>query len=285
MKILVTGATGFLGSRAMAFLSHSCEVQAVPSALLRGELTPARLDQLRAFLSEAEPNVLLHTAAISDTGYAENHSEESRLANVELPAALARLTAELGCKLVSCSSDQVYGGCAERGPFAEDEPLTPANVYGRHKLEAERRVAEINPDAVSLRLTWMYDLPVYGMPTHANLLMNLLSAAARGTALELYDTDFRGITYVRQAVTNLPKAFELPGGVYNFGSESDVSTYKIAAAWGRALRLNDGLVRPLHGTPRSLCMDCAKIRKASIVFDDSAAGIRRCISDYNITNL
>lgn len=92
-------------------------------------------------------------------------------------------SAKSGAKLVAFSSDQVYTGLTEHGPFDEDTPLSPANVYGRHKQEMEQRVLDILPDAVLLRAAWMYDLPGYGLPIHGNFLLNLLTAAMRQETL------------------------------------------------------------------------------------------------------
>lgn len=285
MKVLLTGSTGFLGSRALAFFREGHTVGALPSALLRGEWTAARREQLYAAVCEQRPTVIFHTAAISNIEAAERDPQASYQANVALPLALAQVAARLKCKLVCCSSDQVYNGSEGLGAFTEDAPLAPTQTYGRHKLEAEARVADAAPDAVSLRLSWMYDMPAYGMPSHRNLLVNLLLAAARGQTLRLYATDRRGVTYVRQAVANLPAAFALPGGVYNFGSESTQSTYGIAQAWCQAMGLDPAMLAAAEGEPRNLCMDCGRIRQAGILFDGSAEGIRRCLADHGLSGL
>ena len=66
-----------------------------------------------------------------------------------------RLHGTPGAKLISFSSDQVYAGVTQPGPLPETLPLSPANTYGRHKLEAEERVLALCPEAVLLRAPWM----------------------------------------------------------------------------------------------------------------------------------
>ena len=54
--------------------------------------------------------------------------------------------------------------------------------------------------------------------------MRLCTAAHCGSSCR----DYRGITYVREAVEQLTQAMKLPGGVYNFGSENDCNMYTTA---------------------------------------------------------
>lgn len=133
---------------------------------------------MRQAVLQQRPDGILHTAAISDTGYCADHPEQAYRANVELPVWLARAAAETGAKLVAFSSDQVYAGVEQSGPLPETIPLKPANVYGQDKLEMEQRVQALCPGAVLLRATWMYDLPGYRLPIRGNLPLNLLRGAA-----------------------------------------------------------------------------------------------------------
>ena len=140
-RIFITGAGGFVGARACQRLQGSYTVLTPP----KGWMAACTEEQLTQMLTEMHPEVILHTAAISDTGYAESHPEEAYRANVQLPLWLARAAAQCGAKLVAFSSDQVYAGVQQPGPLAETLPLSPANVYGRQKLELEQRVLDVCP--------------------------------------------------------------------------------------------------------------------------------------------
>ena len=159
-KILISGSSGFVGSRVL----HQWQGRAELITFPRGSLAAADESDIRRFVETVPPNVILHLAALSDTGYCQQHPEESRRANVELPVWMAKAARDTGAKLISFSSDQVYAGVAQPGPLPETLPLSPANTYGRHKLEAEERVLALCPEAVLLRAPWMYDLPGDGLP-------------------------------------------------------------------------------------------------------------------------
>lgn len=274
--ILLTGVSGFVGARILRQLGDSFRFVTLTRELVHS----ADREGILSAVQRLRPDGVIHTAAISDVGYSQEHPEESYRANVMLTLCLAEAARSVGAKLVSFSSDQVYSGERGNGPFDELLDVHPANVYGRHKLEAERRALETDPDSVHLRATWMYDLPGYGLPIRGNLLINLVQAALAGTKLSFSDGEYRGITYVRQAVELLVSALELPGGVYNFGSENSRTMYDTAVDFAQALGLRMEFEK--GGRQRSLAMDCGKLRKAGISFDDTQAGLRRCLKDYGL---
>ena len=153
MKILVTGGTGFLGRRTVAyFATLGCQVLA-PN---RRELDITNGEAASAWFRENRPQAVIHTAAVSDTALCQREPVWSEQINVAGCVHLARACREFGAKLVMCSSDQVYFGSAAPGPHDEGRKLTPANVYGCQKLRAEQETLAILPDAVCLRLSWMY---------------------------------------------------------------------------------------------------------------------------------
>lgn len=285
MKIIITGSTGFVGSRVLHYLKQQDhQVSCVPSAMLRGELSCEQLSQLTDFFSEAKPDVVIHMAAIADTLYAEQYPEESYIANVKLPEVIAKLAKVNGCKLISCSSDQVYNASMSTDPNSENGVFRPINVYGRHKLEAEQRVLDIYPDAVLLRLTWMYDMPVYHMKTNNNIVLVLMWSAMKGISTEYSTNDFRGLTNVRSVAENLPKTFSLPGGVYNFGSENDKNMYETACGFMGAMGMGDRipeLIKPNRTKEmRNISMDCSKLRKYGIYFETTIDSIKKMVDDY-----
>lgn len=275
-KILISGAGGFVGARVMQQWSGRAELTAFP----RGFLAAASREDICRFVAREQPDVLLHLAALSDTSYCQQHPEASYRANVEVPLWMAEAAAEAGAKLAAFSSDQVYSGVTQEGPLPETLALSPSNIYGQHKLEAEQRVLDRLPDAVLLRVPWMYDFPGYHLPIRGNLPLNLLRAAQTGTPFKVSANDHRGVSFVREVIENLYPALSLPGGVYNFGSSNDRSMLETARQFAELL----GIEVPIEAADwhRNLLMDGRKAAAQGIVFRSTRDGFAQCLKDYGL---
>ena len=278
-KLLITGASGFVGSRVVARWRNEYKILAPTHAEL--DITDAA--SVEHYIIENAPQVVLHLAALSNTWYCEQHPEESYRVNVEGVCNLAAASARNGVRFIFFSSDQVYNGNCESGPLSEDVAVAPENVYGRHKLEAELRALELCPTAVALRATWMYDIERAGMPVHANFVLNITRAIKERTPLVLPVREYRGITWVRDVVEFLPVTFALPGGVYNYGAGNTMNTYETACCYCEMLAgLQSGaLLQPDYerypGHERNLSMSTDKIFRASggtVFFSTTMDGLR-----------
>ena len=91
---------------------------------------------------------------------------------------------------------------------------------------------------------------------------------------------FRGITYLKEVAENMDKVILLPGGAYNFGSETTQSIYEVTNKFvdmlGKRLIVKDAPAR------HNLWMDCSKARKYGVEFSSVIDGLERCARDYEL---
>lgn len=280
MKLLITGNTGFLGRRAAAHFSAMGHQALTPS---RMELDITAADNVANWFGMHQPEAVIHCAAVSDTGLCQKKPEWSHKINVEGSVNLAEACSQIDAKFLFCSSDQVYHASSLPGPHAESESLMPESVYARQKLLAEQLCREICPDTVSLRLSWMYSTQL--LPDeHGHLLTVLRNSLLDTSSLIIRSVhDFRGISDVDDVVRNLPAALGLPAGVYNFGAENDLDTYRTMKSVFEALNLQNMLARLVPDETahaRDIRMDGCLTASYGITFPSTVEGLCRAVSTF-----
>ena len=281
---IVTGAGGFLGERISAYWSSDSGKRVI--GMTHAEMDFTDPDVVKRVFDSVRPDVLIHAGAIADTGVCEREPELSMKVNVWGTEILAQTCAAYHTKMIYCSSDQVYTGSRNILPHTEDEPVQPENIYGQHKRMAEVLCREISPDSVSLRLSWMYDLPTTNCPVKPNFLTQLLEQIGRKEIFSRPVNDYRGITDAAYVVRFLDACTAFPGGIYNWGSENPLNTYEMTKEVLKLLHADTGLL--LADTerdqecPRNLAMNMKKVRHLGINFPDTVTGIEKCLKKYSM---
>lgn len=167
MRILVTGAGGFIAGSLLKQAPASWDVHAQTRGmplwprerLFWWRADPCDTVAMNAVLEKAQPSAILHTAALANIDYCQQHPEEAETVNVEVTRSLACYSARSGAKLVLLSTDNVFDG--ERGMYREEESPSPIHCYGETKVRAEELVRNL-PNGVVARVAVVTGLPVLG---------------------------------------------------------------------------------------------------------------------------
>lgn len=277
--MLITGSSGFLGSRLALYLRERYDLL-LPT---HSELNVSREEAVMAYFQEHQPQFVLHCAALCNTALCQQHPEDSHRVNVQGTVKLAKACKHFGAKFIFFSSEQVYNGTPLTGPLGEWDAQQPVTIYGQHKLEAEQRALRNNPDTVALRLSWLYDLPSSTLKPSTNILSNLQQAHDQGTTIQVATHECRGITYVWDVVRNIQAALRLPGGSYNFGCGNTLNSHALHLEAARLMGLPDPASwilpdedRYAH-QPRNLSMNCALVESYGIRFADSLESLAQAL--------
>jgi dTDP-4-dehydrorhamnose reductase len=151
MRILLTGSNGQLGSEFRSLDRSTAEVISTGSREL--DLTDEQ--EIRRFVRDAQPSVIINTAAFSDMDAAERNWDACFALNAMAPVVLAEEAHRLDALLIHYSTDQVFDG-TKAEPYAETDRTSPLNVYGASKLASEQGIASSFARALILRVGWIY---------------------------------------------------------------------------------------------------------------------------------
>lgn len=180
VRVLITGGAGLVGRHLVASAPADVEVHltwraTAPPAGVRShrvDLTVA--DEVGPLLSDVEPDVVIHTA----------YSMHDRDDVVTATGHVAAAAAATGASLVHLSTDVVFDGT--RAPYAEHDPVSPVNAYGRWKVEAEDAARLAVPDVCITRTSLVVSLDPPDAGTR-----RLLETVASGDRPTLFGDEVR----------------------------------------------------------------------------------------------
>jgi dTDP-4-dehydrorhamnose reductase len=174
MSVLIVGASGFVGGELLRVFGTEavgtyCHTPV--AGLLPLDITEARA--VADLVGKLRPSLIIHPAAQPNVDRCEFEVEESYRVNVAGTRHVAEAARDAGARFVYFSTDYLFDGTA--GPYPPDAAPSPVQVYGRHKLEAERAIAEILDDYLIVRVCGVYGYH----PGGKNFIMGLIAKGTR----------------------------------------------------------------------------------------------------------
>lgn len=152
MRILITGATGMLGSDIMRAGERSgLDVVALSHA--QSDVTDP--DALRRAFAAERPDAVFNCAAYTDVDAAESDPDAAMAVNAAGAGNVSSAAAQVGAIVVYPSTDYVFDGEQDE-PYVESDPPAPRSVYGRTKLAGEIATAAANPRHHIVRTSWLF---------------------------------------------------------------------------------------------------------------------------------
>lgn len=193
MRVLVTGATGLLGSavtRVLASRGHDV----VAGVRRPGEGTAERVElraldvtdaaQVRRVLEASAPEAVVHCAGYTDVDGAEAHPHEAMGVNADGTRSVALAALQVGAPLLYPSTDYVFDGTSPE-PYEPGDPRRPVNAYGRSKKAGEDALRAVGGRWMVVRTSWLYG------PDGRDFVDAVLERARAGERLRVVD-DQRG---------------------------------------------------------------------------------------------
>jgi dTDP-4-dehydrorhamnose reductase len=260
MKILLTGANGFLGYYlAEQLLAKNYSVVATG---LGEDRLPFSSDKNFQYLAmdftdpfsvhdvfeKIQPGVVVHAGAMSKPDECELNQMKAYLVNVEGTVQLLINAAEQKSFFVFVSTDFVFDGEKARpddtpgqGMYTEDDAPEPVNYYGRTKLEAEEAVKEYEYDWAIARTVLVYGKNLSG---RKNMLEIIKEKLENGEAYSVVDDQVRTPTYVEDLAKGIVAIIEKKAtGVFHLSGKDILTPYQMAIKTAGHLSLDNSLLK------------------------------------------
>jgi dTDP-4-dehydrorhamnose reductase len=159
-NVLITGSTGMLGSDFVRTFSKDTHYRVYGLSRQRSPLLPESrqilIDLSKSFEADQisiRPDVIIHTAALTDLNFCEKNPDMARQVHVEASRKLRHVLSENGT-FVYISTDSVFDGT--KGNYLETDVPNPLNKYALTKLQGEQAVQQVSHGRTSIIRTNIY---------------------------------------------------------------------------------------------------------------------------------
>lgn len=253
MRVLITGGTGLLGRALMATASgeHRLSIlhrrnypvgEAGVEPVVLDVLDPASLAEL---FETRDFDAVIHAAGVASVDAVERDFEEAWRSNVVGTQHIADLARKQGVRMVYVSSNAVFDGAA--APYREGDATNPINRYGRIKVECERLVARICPDAAIVRPILMYGW--HGPEGRANPVTWLLDRLARREPTHLVTDVRENPLWSHQCAEAVWRILRLgKTGTFHIAGQDVVNRYELGQLVARVFGLDASLLHPVDSS-------------------------------------
>ncbi len=150
-KVLVSGSKGQLGRDLIGILSAKFDI----SGFDIDKIDIRNLEDVKKFFRQKKPDIVLHAAAYTDVDRCESETETAMAVNAEGTENVALACKDINAKMIYYSTDYVFDG-EKSSPYIETDNPNPQTIYGRSKLEGEKKIAGILDEYAILRIAWLY---------------------------------------------------------------------------------------------------------------------------------
>jgi len=216
MKALILGAGGLTGR----YLVREAKRRGMEvTGLSRADLDITLPDAARGALAKFKPDWVINAASLTSLELCEEDPARSRKINTAAPAEWAKECGKAGVRFVHLGTDYIFDG-KKNEPYLPADPASPLSRYGSDKAEGEKQVLRAHPEALIVRLAWVFG---HGGKTFMSKLPAIL---AEKEVVELAGGRTGSCTYAGEAArTILDLAASGAQGIYH-GVQSGVTTWK-----------------------------------------------------------
>lgn len=251
MKILITGANGFLGYYLCGqLLKSNYSVVATGRGICRlpytnhknfvyAEMDFAHQEEVKNVFNEHRPAMIVHAGAISKPDECELDRSTAYKINTVATGTLLSEAAGSKSPFIYISTDFVFDG--QKGMYTEEDIPNPVNFYGQTKLDAEKIVKQYKYSWSIVRTVLVYGKPMAG---RSNILTIVKEKLERGEEYKVVDDQVRTPTYVEDLAAAIVSMIQnKAGGIFHISGGDVLTPYEMACKTADYLCLNKELIK------------------------------------------
>ncbi|TVR81171.1 MAG: SDR family oxidoreductase [Chitinophagaceae bacterium] len=205
MRILITGASGMLGTALVEMAADKYEILAQfnKTEPIKGAVEYLQCDFNHAefllpMLNRLKPDAVIHLAAITDTNFCEENPDFTSKLNVTAVFIIARWCAQQSIPFIFTSTDLVFDG--KNPPYSETCEQNPLMVYGEQKAMAEKKILSIYPGALICRVPLMFG---YKNGKPGGFLRGLIDTIGKKEYASQFRDEYRTPVYTRRVAKGI----------------------------------------------------------------------------------
>lgn len=236
-KAIVTGSSGLLGRKLMSELGREYTCVGVSKSGENGLKVDISQEAMYNLILKENPEIIFHTAAVSDVDYCEVNQKQAWETNVKGTENIIKACERTGAKLIYISSDFVFDGV--KGMYKEEDDTNPVNYYGKTKLEAEKVTQHSSLEYVIARPS-----VIYGGGQRKKFLAWIVGSLKGGEKITVVDDHYNTPTLVDNLVEMILRLID-ENGVYHTSGSERINRYEFARKIARAFGLDESLIIPI----------------------------------------
>lgn len=251
-RILITGSNGLLGQKLVDLLAGNEQYETFATAKGENRLSVSEgyyfreMDvtdavQVDEVLTEVKPEVIIHTAAMTNVDQCEIEKDACWKLNVTAVEILIAACKKHNIFLEHVSTDFIFDGTS--GPYKEEDEPNPISFYGWSKFAAEKAVMHSDIQWAIARTVLVYGI-AHDM-SRSNIILWVKKSLEEGKAIKVVTDQFRTPTLAEDlAMGCYLIADQRAEGVFHISGADFLTPYEMAIMAADYFSLDKSLISP-----------------------------------------
>lgn len=277
MKVLITGANGFIGHHLFDFfLQNKYEVIGIDQFIRNPEEKIICADltdsgEMKEHLSQISPDIIIHCAGAADVGKSVKDPKMDYESNVSITHDLLFALHELGLhntRFVFLSSAGIYGN-PEVLPIREDMTTNPLSPYALHKIMCEECCKYFSRNyGMDMKIVRIFS--AYGCGLKKQIFWDMFNKVQNTGRLDMFGTgkesrDYIHISDLVRAIGMIVEKAPREEIIYNVANGEEITIQEVATEFAKAVQLDESQIffdgQGKEGNPINWKADISKLQK------------------------